>query len=548
VVDVGGVRTGLRVDRVKQVTRAPRVEMEAPPAELCGGVSGWLEGILKLDCGRRIVMALNAARVCSIGETAGAHSAPCGVPGPQETKGQAACGPRAGRADVEIRTIVAFHIGTEEFAFPIEDVCEILRGQIPQNVPGLSGHVSGVVDFRGRVAPIVDLRQLLGRQSMADELICGCRALRERYASWVGAAEAAASQGSRVQPDASLMEDLRSWLAGAGCSSPSMVDTLAAARTGNEELVRQFRLPESRRESDGRKLVACGRDTVVALLDFERQAARSVPRDRHIVLVCASPGGAEPFYVGLVVDRVREVAKVPEAIVDPAPGMASNGEVKLSGVVKLEDGARLILLLDAASLVKHKEHPGIPVRGAARADFPVHAEAGRDKTELPQKGKRETAPPRQNPIETGIVVFRLDGTDYGIPISRVREVRHPGRITTVPHGNPFLGVANLRGEVVPVLDIRKVFGLRERPPDDRARVVVADVGGVWTGLVVDAVREVLKLREHDIVPPPDAGVPGVDGQFISGVGRVEGGRRLIVLLDMDKIIAPQADGDDAGPQ
>jgi purine-binding chemotaxis protein CheW len=88
-----------------------------------------------------------------------------------------------------------------------------------------------------------------------------------------------------------------------------------------------------------------------------------------------------------------------------------------------------------------------------------------------------------------------------------------------------------------VLDTRKRFELEIKPPDDRTRIIIVDLGGVKTGLVVDSVREVLNLARKDIAPPPEAISSGIDQQFISGIGKVDAGKRMIVLLDVEKILS-----------
>jgi purine-binding chemotaxis protein CheW len=90
-----------------------------------------------------------------------------------------------------------------------------------------------------------------------------------------------------------------------------------------------------------------------------------------------------------------------------------------------------------------------------------------------------------------------------------------------------------------VLDTRKRFDLEVKPSDDRTRIIIVDLGGVKTGLVVDSVREVLNLATRDIAPPPEAIGSGIDQHFISGIGKVDAGKRMIVLLDVEKILSRQ---------
>jgi purine-binding chemotaxis protein CheW len=152
----------------------------------------------------------------------------------------------------------------------------------------------------------------------------------------------------------------------------------------------------------------------------------------------------------------------------------------------------------------------------------------------------KTATGAQGLGELQLVTFMLGAEEYGVPISQIQEIDRLAKITKVPKAAAFIeGVTNLRGEVIPVLNTRKRFELAETPADDRTRIIIVDLGGVKTGLVVDSVREVLNLARKDIAPPPESIGNGIDQQFISGIGKVDAGKRMIVLLDVEKILSRQ---------
>src|SRR5664279_3546920 len=159
VVDIDGVKTGLRVDRVKQVTRVMRSEIEPPPAAIRGTSSDYLEGVVKLDNGQRIVMALNAAHVCEIGVTSKTTSATEAASHSETGTGESAV--KSLNADAEVQKMVTFRIAKEEFAFHMEHVREILRVQTPNQVPDVPDYVLGVLTVRGQILPVIDLRRLL---------------------------------------------------------------------------------------------------------------------------------------------------------------------------------------------------------------------------------------------------------------------------------------------------------------------------------------------------------------------------------------------------
>jgi len=133
-----------------------------------------------------------------------------------------------------------------------------------------------------------------------------------------------------------------------------------------------------------------------------------------------------------------------------------------------------------------------------------------------------------------LVTFTLGTEEYGVDIMRVQEIIRMQDITRVPQMPAFIeGVLNLRGNVIPVVDLRKRFALPTAEQTAQTRIVVVNVGDRTTGVVVDAVSEVLRLAEDQIEPPP-AVVAGIGHEYLRGVGKVGG--RLIILLDLDRIL------------
>jgi purine-binding chemotaxis protein CheW len=133
-----------------------------------------------------------------------------------------------------------------------------------------------------------------------------------------------------------------------------------------------------------------------------------------------------------------------------------------------------------------------------------------------------------------VVVLELAGEAYGVEIGRVEEIIRMQPITRIPNGPAFIeGVTNLRGRVIPVLDLRKRFGLPSLEATRRSRIVVGELGEHTVGLVVDGVSEVL-LVGSDAVEPPSTLVTSADSAFLRGVAKLE--ERLILLLDLSRIL------------
>jgi purine-binding chemotaxis protein CheW len=531
VVDINGVKTGLRVDRVKQVTRVLRSDIEPPPAAIYGGTANYLEGLVKLDNGQRIVMALNAEHVCEIKvaqQAAKANDAP-----PEHGRGEAASA--AGNIDVDVQKLVTFRIAKEEFAFPMEHVREILRVQTPNQVPDVPDYVLGVVTVRGRILPVIDLRRLLQQRSLADEFADQSRPLRLEYERWIAETEKTLASDAHSKVDASITEQLRKSLAETNSSSQVLMESLAKVRGSNERAIKQLQDRGKHEESgeyeaahaSGQEGLSAGREAVAALQRFEEQIEKHIQEDQRIIVV-----DAEGAVLGLVVDRVSEVLNVPRRLVEAPPAITAGGGMELLGLAKLNDGARLIMLLDVAHLVKDEKLPDVGKSSLAALQGAGKEDGNSD--------MHDSARDAQGLGEIQLVTFLLGEEEYGIPISQIQEIDRLAKITKVPKAAPFIeGVTNLRGEVIPVLNTRKRFDMEVKAPDDRTRIIIVDLGGVKTGLVVDSVRQVLNLAKKDIAPPPEAIGSGIDQRFISGIGKVDAGKRMIVLLDVEKILSQQ---------
>jgi len=136
--------------------------------------------------------------------------------------------------------------------------------------------------------------------------------------------------------------------------------------------------------------------------------------------------------------------------------------------------------------------------------------------------------------EGKFLTFVLGGEEYGIEIRHVTEIIGIQSITEVPDMPAHVkGVINLRGKVIPVMDVRLRFGMPERPYDDRTCIVVINIDGQAVGLVVDRVSEVLDIPKDDIEPPP-AVKKGEESRFVQGMGKV--GDEVKILLDARKLL------------
>jgi len=133
-----------------------------------------------------------------------------------------------------------------------------------------------------------------------------------------------------------------------------------------------------------------------------------------------------------------------------------------------------------------------------------------------------------------LVSFNIGSEEFGVDILKVQEINRMVEITKVPQA-PFYveGVINLRGKVIPIIDLRKRFNLEVKEYDKNTRIVVVDIGGTIMGMVVDSVSEVLRLPSNTIEPPPEI-VASINSEYIKGVAKLED--RLLIFLDLSKVI------------
>jgi purine-binding chemotaxis protein CheW len=136
------------------------------------------------------------------------------------------------------------------------------------------------------------------------------------------------------------------------------------------------------------------------------------------------------------------------------------------------------------------------------------------------------------------LTFLLAGQEYGIEILRVQEIKGWDKPTRIPHSpDHVLGVINLRGAVVPIIDLRMRFGVETAPFGSTTVVIVVRVRGqrgeLTVGVVVDAVCEVCNVSESELRPPPDVG-GSIDSDFVKGLAMTD--KRMLILLSVDRLI------------
>ena len=133
-----------------------------------------------------------------------------------------------------------------------------------------------------------------------------------------------------------------------------------------------------------------------------------------------------------------------------------------------------------------------------------------------------------------LVSFTIGDEEFGVDILKVQEINRMLAVTRVPNSPEYIdGVINLRGKVIPIIDLRRRFQMERREHDKNTRIVVVELSGKVVGFVVDAVSEVMRIPKSVTEPPPPI-VAGIEAEYITAVAKLED--RLLILLDLEKVL------------
>lgn len=152
-----------------------------------------------------------------------------------------------------------------------------------------------------------------------------------------------------------------------------------------------------------------------------------------------------------------------------------------------------------------------------------------------ERDSREGRAAERNEQRLQMINFTLGGDEYAVEIQKVREVINFHELTPLPKAPSFVkGIINLRGEVIPVIDLRDKLGLAREAYSVLTNLIIVEIGRKAVGVVVDEVRHVIRLDPAEVAPSPPF-IGGLSGKYVSGVAKL--GERLVVVLDMERILS-----------
>jgi purine-binding chemotaxis protein CheW len=475
--------------------------------------------------------------------------------------------------------LVVFQIAGSSFGFRLGDVVEIVRLPALARMPLAPTSLLGLANLRGSVLPVVDLRLLLRfpaasldeRASVVvvdrgapvgfvvdriESLLTVPTDRVDRADTGAGSIDPNLLDGAvkgtegadsiKILNPQRLLRDEFSRLGASGSRVPNRVAIAAGGSTTaavNEEHVslvsfdlgqQEYALPLDRvkeiiplpdqvsevpRAETAVLGVVTLRDRLLPLISL--RALLGLPSDsagegRGKVVVLSMGAGN----IGMVADRTREILRVAQGRIDPAPALLTRGvgEAEITSICRLDQGKRLVAVLSPDKLFRSEL-----VRR-------VLAEQGdTDERQAVQISESTMA-------DEQFIIFRLGSQDYGLPIEAVAEIaRVPDHITRLPKAPVFIdGVINLRGSVVPIVDLRRRFELSSQEPASARRILVVAVSGGKTGFLVDGVSEVMKVPSEAIRPAPE--VSSEQMRLIGRVINLEVEGRMILLVDPTQLL------------
>ncbi|NWH05167.1 chemotaxis protein CheW [Desulfobacter latus] len=520
VVENKGQQISLIVDRVREVMRMDHSLIEPPPA-VCKGVDKeFLNGVVKVDEGKRLVLMLNLDEVVVVDIAT------------QEKKAQASAQTMDSASEdtalSEEEQLVSFRVGADEYAFDIDKVSEILKVNSITAVPNVPDTVLGLFTIRNHLMPILDMRRILGLPSLISERLALLTRFREEEQMTVTELQNRMGTGQRFTGETNPWETaFGKWIESYNTSSVELELLIKRLKRERSDLYTAVEKALALFETDKEAAAVFTNENVAPLFKTLEDTISTVmtcmeahiQEDQRTMVVESGR-----MTIGYLVDWVDEVLRIPKSVIDDTPAMARSDRQELRAVAKLDEGKRLIMIMDESTLVSGET-------SKALSDMQDKM-SGKGRV-----GEDDRSITEQSMDEEQLVTFSINEEEYGLPIMQVQEINRLSDITHVPRAPEFIdGMTNLRGNVIPVINIRKLFGLEDLAVDDRTRVIIVDINGNRTGIRVDQVNEVLRLNKADIDDTPSIVTEQDTGQLMKGVCKIEDGKRMVVMLDVSKML------------
>ncbi len=522
VVDSGLSIMGLIVDNVREVMRMNSSVIDPPPS-VCQSIDkAFLDGVVKMDDGKRLILKLNLKEVINVEDVQYAKNTGQKMQEEQEIIEDIV---------LEEKHLVSFKIAKEEYAFDIDKVREILRVTDITTVPNASPYVRGLFTVRNQLLPVLDLRVLLGVENYLSERLKKVDDMTLETEKWESVLKNAIESGTEFTGNKDIKKSsFEIWFKKFDTSSDIIqanTKKLQKLHIDLFEYINKFYEKQDFASEQSqlffKKSIAPLIENILKIFsDLKLSLKTHISEDQRILVV--ETGSTN---IGYLVDDVNEVIRIPKSVIDETPGIASSKQKELQGVAKLDKGERLIMIINENTLVTVEE----------QRELAGLAADSKKEESIENKDDIQETLAQKNLEEEQLVTFEVGKEEYGISILEVQEINRLEEITTVPRSPYYIdGVTNLRGNVIPVINVRKLFDLDTKEVDDKTRIIIVDINDKKTGLRVDQVNEVLRLSKKDIDQTPAIISGDTDNNFIDGICKIKGGERMVILLNTKHIL------------
>lgn len=472
---------------------------------------------------------------------------------------------------------VTFHVGGEPMAFRLEQTAEIIRVPSLAQMPLGPASVLGLANLRGTVLPVVSVRRLLGFDGtpcddanriivmsstapvgFAVDRIDGLLTVPARSIDGGDTGSGSIDPGlvegvikgaegsdsiKLLAPKPLLQRDfsnlIRPRVQSAGITAGALAAPAATLQAellsfvtfdlGEQEYAMPLQgvreiipLPAHVSQVARAETAVLGvvtlRDRLLPIVSLRALLgmADAAQRDGHKVVVLS----VGETLVGVVADRTRDILRVEAAAIDSAPALLTRGagEAEITSICRLDGGKRLVAVLSPERLFRSDL-----VKRIMADHAPSIAAAAEERHEMAS-------------VEEQFVIFQLGAQEYAIAITAVAEIaRMPGHLTRLPKAPTFVdGIINLRGSVVPIVDLRRRFGVPSQARSEGQRILVLSFAGGKTGFLVDGVSQVIKIASGDIHDAPELSAEQM--RLIGRVANLDGQDRMILIVDPAQLL------------
>lgn len=479
---------------------------------------------------------------------------------------------------------VTFAVGDEAFGFTMQSVREIIRIPNTVDVPLTPSALVGLANLRGAVLPILDLRTILGlpaaeaseaQRVIVTDIGTPVGLIVDKVLQVMQADESLIDKNSHVtgSVDTALLDGVIKEHSGRAMTQLLNVAQIinhdfkqvlarATSQSSNVHAMHEFNEDE---QDDDNQLVSFlldNQEYAFDLMDVEEivrmpERVSAVPKtaqhilglielrnrllplvdlrrlfalnetevndNTRILVVSIKQPNAPKAFVGLVVDQVREVLRVNSNVKDEVPSILqqdNNGEIE--HVCRLEDGKRLVSVLSACALFNQSE-----IRQAL------------EKANEQQENDVDNDLQNQTSDDdiAQLAVFHLNNQEFAVTIDDVQEItRIPEKLDRVPKTPEFIeGMVNLRGTVMPVIDMRTRFNIAKCEGSDRQRIIVMNVNNNRTGFIVDSVAQVIRIPQSQIEQSPH--LSDDQSKVMGNVVNLKEEKRMIQVLNVPALLS-----------